>query len=122
MLTLDAKTGSRIDMMPIDGNNMRLINSQTDRIYLGTKTGLLQCLHEVRTEAARGLYAAGHEFERRRPRHRESPSRWSRSPPPSDAEEPAEEEAMEAPADDAAAEEPAEEAMEAPAEEESPFE
>ena len=29
------------------GSTIKLINSDTDRIYLGTETGLIQCLHEM---------------------------------------------------------------------------
>ena len=62
---LSAKTGARLDT--IDGTRLpvKMINAQTDRIYLATTTGLIQCLHEieltepirhvdVRTEAAPG--------------------------------------------------------------------
>ena len=32
---------------PVRGMDIKLINSQTDRIYLASDTGLVQCLHEV---------------------------------------------------------------------------
>ena len=122
LLTLDAKSGARIGIMPIDGLNMRLINSQSDRIYLGTKTGLLQCLRETELKQplayippTANLKGDGVAAEKPKPVLKKPAD-------DAEAEEPAEEEAMDAPADDATAEEPAEEAMEAPAEEESPFE
>jgi hypothetical protein len=45
-LVLDARTGSLIDSLPTEGLNLKYVNSQTDRLYLGTDTGLLMCLRE----------------------------------------------------------------------------
>lgn len=50
---LDGKTGSLIDSMPTTMLPIKLQNNQTDRIYLGTEGGLLQCLHEL--EAAKPI-------------------------------------------------------------------
>ena len=47
VLILDAKTGARLDSFPAVSLPIRLINTQTDRIYLATDTGLLQCFHEI---------------------------------------------------------------------------
>lgn len=47
LLVLDAQSGARLDTMAIPGLRLKLLNMQTDRIYLGTETGLIQCLHEV---------------------------------------------------------------------------
>jgi len=47
ILVLHAETGGRLDTIPAAGSNIKLINSDTDRIYLGTETGLIQCLHEM---------------------------------------------------------------------------
>jgi hypothetical protein len=44
---LDARSGSRLDVLPTEMLPIKVTNSQTDRIYLGSETGLLQCLHEV---------------------------------------------------------------------------
>jgi hypothetical protein len=44
---LDANTGSRLDVLPTEALPVKLINNQTDRIYLATETGLIQCLHET---------------------------------------------------------------------------
>jgi hypothetical protein len=46
-LVLDAKTGGRIDVLPTEMLPIKVTNAQTDRLYLGTDTGLLQCLHEA---------------------------------------------------------------------------
>jgi outer membrane protein assembly factor BamB len=45
-LVLDAKTGSLLDSLPTEQLNFKVVNSQTDRLYLGTDTGMLQCLRE----------------------------------------------------------------------------
>jgi len=47
ILVLDAKSGARLDSLPTSSFPLKLLNVQTDRIYLATKTGLVQCLHEV---------------------------------------------------------------------------
>jgi outer membrane protein assembly factor BamB len=47
MLILDAKTGARIDSVPIGGVTIRLRNVQSDRIFLATGRGVVQCLHEA---------------------------------------------------------------------------
>ncbi len=47
VIVLNAKTGGRLDTIPAVGLNIKLANSETDRIYLGTDTGLIQCLHEI---------------------------------------------------------------------------
>jgi outer membrane protein assembly factor BamB len=47
MLILSLSSGALEDLLPTTGVNFTLINNQTDRIYLGTKQGILQCLHEA---------------------------------------------------------------------------
>lgn len=65
ILILNAKTGARLDTIPATALTIKLINSETDRLYLATDTGLIQCLHEVelsepiRHAAARQKAAAG---------------------------------------------------------------
>jgi len=44
---LDIKHGTRLDTMPLPMGSKKLINHQSDRIYLTTDSGLIQCLHEV---------------------------------------------------------------------------
>ena len=47
MLVIDAGTGARVDAVNIAAHPIRLMNMQTDRIYLASETGLIQCLHEI---------------------------------------------------------------------------
>lgn len=47
---LNAKSGGRVAVLPFQSLDMKLVNGQTDRIYLGTSTGLIQCLHETQLE------------------------------------------------------------------------
>ena len=47
MLVIDAQTGARIDALDIMSYPIRLMNMQTDRIYLASETGLVQCLREI---------------------------------------------------------------------------
>ena len=47
MLVIDAKTGARMDSLDITSHPIRLMNLQTDRIFLASETGLVQCLHEI---------------------------------------------------------------------------
>ncbi len=44
---LDAKGGARLDILPTELSAVKLANTETDRIYLATDTGLVQCLHEI---------------------------------------------------------------------------
>jgi len=46
MLVLDKQTGARLDLLNTELLDLRVTNIVTDRIYLGTTSGLLQCLHE----------------------------------------------------------------------------
>ncbi|MBA4020007.1 MAG: hypothetical protein C0483_22810 [Pirellula sp.] len=43
---LDAETGGRRGSMPVAGIDLTVRNTSSDRIYLGTSTGMLQCLRE----------------------------------------------------------------------------
>ncbi len=47
LLVLDAQSGARIDTLPFAATDIMVRNMRTDRIYLITKTGLIQCLHET---------------------------------------------------------------------------
>ncbi len=54
LLVLDIESGARLDSMAVGPLPVRLSNDQTDRIYLASETGLIQCLHELdRTEPLR---------------------------------------------------------------------
>lgn len=46
-LILDAQTGERVDSLPAAELSLKLVNSQTDRLYLASPTGLVQCFHEI---------------------------------------------------------------------------
>ena len=47
LLILDKKTGGRLASMSADDASLSIANQQTDRIYLCSPQGLLQCLHEI---------------------------------------------------------------------------
>ena len=47
LVILDTRSGSRIGSLPGEELDLRVVNTLTDRIYVGTKTGTLQCLHEI---------------------------------------------------------------------------
>lgn len=46
LMVLDAATGAEVGRMPMDSNTHALVNDQTDRIYLVSSDGVVQCLHE----------------------------------------------------------------------------
>lgn len=46
MTILDAKTGGRIGILPIEGLDIKMRNLQTDRMFVGSSTGFIQCIHE----------------------------------------------------------------------------
>jgi len=50
LVILDAKTGGRIASMGADLLDIFYTNIQTDRIFLGNKTGVIQCLRETQME------------------------------------------------------------------------
>jgi outer membrane protein assembly factor BamB len=47
LVVLDATTGSRIGHLPTGGTINALVNDQTDRLYLVSEQGTVQCLHEI---------------------------------------------------------------------------
>ncbi|HUT10423.1 MAG TPA: PQQ-binding-like beta-propeller repeat protein [Thermoguttaceae bacterium] len=65
ILVLRADTGARLDAIEAAASPIKMINSQTDRIYLASETGLVQCLHElelsepIRHNLDRWMAAAG---------------------------------------------------------------
>ncbi len=44
---LDANTGALLDFLPTELLPQKLLNTETDRLYLATDRGLVQCLHEI---------------------------------------------------------------------------
>jgi outer membrane protein assembly factor BamB len=47
LIVLDANSGATLGRMPTDGSLTALVNDQTDRLYLISKDGKIQCLHEI---------------------------------------------------------------------------
>jgi hypothetical protein len=47
ILILSAQTGAHLDTLAAEFLPIKLVNSQTDRLYLATETGLVQCLREL---------------------------------------------------------------------------
>ena len=47
---IHAATGSPLGSLPTEALDLRVANHQTDRIYLGSRHGVIQCLHEVEQE------------------------------------------------------------------------
>jgi hypothetical protein len=50
MYILDRATGALRARVSSRGSTMPLVNQQTDRLYLASPTGLVQCLHEIGIE------------------------------------------------------------------------
>jgi len=46
LLILDAKTGSRLGVLPAEWLTFKMINTHNDRIYLSSASGRIQCLRE----------------------------------------------------------------------------
>jgi outer membrane protein assembly factor BamB len=47
LMVLDRQSGAHLDSMPTELLPIKVLNIQTDRIYLGTATGIVQCLREI---------------------------------------------------------------------------
>jgi outer membrane protein assembly factor BamB len=47
LIVLDAKTGAVIGRIPGDGTTRALVNDQTDRLYLVSNDGMVECLREI---------------------------------------------------------------------------
>jgi outer membrane protein assembly factor BamB len=50
LLIIDAKSGGRLGILATEQLDLFIPNHLTDRVYLGTKTGLLQCLRGLNLE------------------------------------------------------------------------
>ena len=50
IVVLHAQTGGRLDVIPAAGLPIKMMNLQTDRLYLASESGLVQCLHEIELE------------------------------------------------------------------------
>lgn len=47
LTVLDARSGGRLGTLPTEEADLVFTNMQTDRIILGTRSGLIQCIHET---------------------------------------------------------------------------
>jgi outer membrane protein assembly factor BamB len=47
IVALDYKTGDRVDSLPAEKLSIKFVNSDTDRLYLATVKGLVQCFREL---------------------------------------------------------------------------
>jgi outer membrane protein assembly factor BamB len=47
LVVLDATTGANVGRLRGDGSTNALVNDQTDRLYLVSREGTVQCLHEI---------------------------------------------------------------------------
>jgi outer membrane protein assembly factor BamB len=47
LLALNAATGARLDTIPASDPPIKVINTETDRLYLASDTGMIQCLREL---------------------------------------------------------------------------
>ncbi len=97
LLILDKETGSIAGQINTGENVHPMINEQTDRIFLVSDTGLIQCLHEIGAEAptSHREMAASEETEKAEPKSSTDTEPIS---PAEEDENPFE--AEEAPADD----------------------
>jgi outer membrane protein assembly factor BamB len=50
LLIFDAKTGGRLGALSTEVLDLRMVNHQTDRLFIGTRAGIVQCLREVQAE------------------------------------------------------------------------
>jgi outer membrane protein assembly factor BamB len=50
LVALDAKTGALLGRMATDISTHALVNDQTDRVYLVSTDGVVECLHEIGAE------------------------------------------------------------------------
>ena len=47
LIVLDAANGAMLGRLPTDSTTNALVNDQTDRVYLVSKDGMVQCFHEI---------------------------------------------------------------------------
>lgn len=93
MLYLDKQTGARLGQLDIAAFDFQITNSETDRIYLADKSGLIQCIREVDSEQP--LYHVPivteierPELPRRKPTSPEGPAVPPPTPPVEDIDNP----------------------------------
>ena len=93
MFVLDAKTGTRLAMLPTEWLTVKLINTQSDRIYLATASGSAECLREYNQVQPLNYVPHPKKLEKAAPARNEEAE-----PAKEEGAEPAEKPAMEAPA------------------------
>jgi len=86
---LDAASGGRVAMLPTEQLDLMVTNWFTDRIYVGSATGLIQCLHEAAIEYP-VIHAVRAEDARRAPPEEEPAEAVpvEQEPPPADDVDP----------------------------------
>jgi outer membrane protein assembly factor BamB len=47
LTAVDGTTGSRIGTLPTETLDMAYVNKETDRIFIGTRSGVIQCVREI---------------------------------------------------------------------------
>ncbi len=47
LMIVDPVSGSKVGSLPTETLDLRFVNKQTDRIIIGTRSGMLQCLREI---------------------------------------------------------------------------
>lgn len=50
LVIFDLQTGGRLGSLPTEQLDIQMVNYATDRIFLGSSTGMIQCLREVEAE------------------------------------------------------------------------
>ena len=50
LMVFDAESGGRIGELPTEAFDVSLTNSLTDRVFIASSSGLIQCLHEIELE------------------------------------------------------------------------
>jgi outer membrane protein assembly factor BamB len=104
LVVLDASNGTVLGRIPTDSSTHALVNDQTDRIYLVSKDGVIQCLHEI--GSPKPMYHQP-KVQPEAPKPTEQPAVGATVPSQPSTDEAAEEPADET--DEPASEEPAEE-------------
>lgn len=107
LIVLDAESGARLGLVSLDRISIKLVNRNSDRIYLASESGIVQCLHEVSAKSPK-LHVPPplDKTKAIKAKPKQSPKQ-----PKSDEELPADEPAEEMPAEDLPADEmPAEDA------------
>lgn len=89
LAVIDAANGTLLGTIPADGLDFAFLNKQTDRIIIGTRQGLIQCLHETRQPWPLLHYGGLQEQEPAKPRPKPRPAAAPKKPvPETDTDDP----------------------------------